>query len=424
MTRRLSDPSWTGEWVVERLDIAMRGSGGSTPLQDLVGIALRHNPRRAHLLVSHVLGKHVPVAPGVMQGAGAALGSLVHNAIAGPFTVVGMAETATALGHGVADALDAPYLHTTRRKVPGAVDLGTFEEVHSHATTHRLLPEDPSIVTGNETLVLVDDELSTGTTSLNFLARMQQVAPRDHYVLAALVDVRSGADRAAFDRHAAVLGARVDVVSLASGEVSVGPDVLEAGQALVTQQQQVATPRGSSGKLVGTVLHYRDCWPSHVPEGGRHGFLPRDQHAFTAAVSNLAATLDVRSGSTRVHVLGHEELMYLPMRLAAEIERLHPGASVTVSSTTRSPVLPVDEPGYPIRDALFFPAHDAPDDGPGPRFAYNLASSGMIDELVLVLDERALSPEAEGRGGLIDRVSRLVELTHVVVLPTYRPVVA
>ncbi len=43
------------------------------------------------------------------------------------------------------------------------------------------------------------------------------------------------------------------------------------------------------------------------------------------------------------------------------------------STTTRSPVLAVDDPGYAIRTRLAFPAHDDPADGPGERYAYNVA---------------------------------------------------
>ena len=62
---------WTGQWVTDRLGI---GLTGSPELPQLIGLALRRNPRRAHLLVSHVLGKHVPQDPAVVHGAGLALG--------------------------------------------------------------------------------------------------------------------------------------------------------------------------------------------------------------------------------------------------------------------------------------------------------------------------------------------------------------
>ncbi len=51
------DVVWSGSWVAERLGVALEGDG---ELQGLLGLALRRNPKRAHLLVSNVLGKPVP----------------------------------------------------------------------------------------------------------------------------------------------------------------------------------------------------------------------------------------------------------------------------------------------------------------------------------------------------------------------------
>ncbi len=71
----------------------------------MAGLALRENPRRAHLVVSRVLGKHIPVRPGILVSTGALLGAQVTGALAGVReapVVVGYCETATGLGHDTA----------------------------------------------------------------------------------------------------------------------------------------------------------------------------------------------------------------------------------------------------------------------------------------------------------------------------------
>ncbi|MFE4646631.1 phosphoribosyltransferase domain-containing protein, partial [Streptomyces sp. NPDC056730] len=133
---------WSGTWVAERLGVELDGGEG---LRDLLGLALRRNPKRAHLLVSNVLGKHVPQRPAVVHGTGVGLGERVRRLLGAEVdraVVLGYAETATGLGHSVADGVrHAPYLHSTRRPVPGVPRAGGFEESHSHATSHLLLPE-------------------------------------------------------------------------------------------------------------------------------------------------------------------------------------------------------------------------------------------------------------------------------------------
>ena len=115
MSEAVSEAVWSGEWVAERLDVRLSGEG----LRDLMGLALRRNPKRAHLLVSRVLGKHVPERPGTVRGVGLRLGrdvrTLLGDALADRAVVLGYAETATGLGHCVADGIGGvTYLHSTR----------------------------------------------------------------------------------------------------------------------------------------------------------------------------------------------------------------------------------------------------------------------------------------------------------------------
>ncbi|WP_198533859.1 phosphoribosyltransferase domain-containing protein, partial [Streptomyces odonnellii] len=221
---------WSGTWVAERLGVRL---AGDERLPELLGLALRRNPKRAHLLVSNVLGKHVPQHPQVVYGTGLQLGERVRELL-GPdvarAVVLGYAETATGLGHAVADGVrDAPYLHSTRRPVPGVPRAGGFEESHSHATSHLLLPEDPALLASAGPLVLVDDEFSTGNTVLNTIRALHARYPREWYVIVALVDMRSAADRGRLTDFAEEMGARVDLVALASGTVELPEGVLEKG---------------------------------------------------------------------------------------------------------------------------------------------------------------------------------------------------
>jgi len=72
------------------------------PVERCLTYATRQNPRRLYLFVSKVLGKHWPVRPSVMRDIHARLAAKIA-ALPGPLLVMGMAETATALGRGVAE---------------------------------------------------------------------------------------------------------------------------------------------------------------------------------------------------------------------------------------------------------------------------------------------------------------------------------
>ncbi len=480
-TRAAPTPAhrWSGEWVAQQLDVRLDTTGAplGVPLAALLGLALRRNPRRAHLLVSRVLGKHVPADPRLVHGAGlllgelvrrrlldgtpvpARLGTLLAEALADPHgdvaaragaalpdavhavrqdlpasasvVVLGYAETATALGHCVADALGtASCLHSTRRSVPGFPTAGGFQEEHSHATSHLVLPGDDVDVARAGTVVLVDDELSTGTTALNTIAALQARSRRGRYVVATLADLRSDDDRARAEAAAEAMDVRLDVVALAAGRLLAPDDLLDRGRELV---EAVGPPEGRAiGRTPGRVRRVDIGWPDTLPESGRHGFTPADRLLLETELPRMADVLvEALSRSTtrrvgRLLVLGHEELMYAPLRLATAVaDRLDPSGagdlSVRFSTTTRSPVVPVDDTGYAIRTALTFTASDTPADAPGPRFAYNVAPRGDgsagFDAVVLVVDRRADNRSLAAPDGLIDRLAGVADDVIVVTLP-------
>ncbi|MEW1831729.1 phosphoribosyltransferase [Streptomyces sp. NPDC088196] len=501
MNKAVNDGVWSGSWVAERLGVELLGD---PELTNLLGLALRRNPKRAHLLVSNVLGKHVPQSPSIVYGYGFTLGRRVRELLGAEESarsvVLGYAETATGLGHAVADGIGvAPYLHSTRRPVAGVATAGGFEESHSHATSHLLLPENPELLSGEGPLVLVDDEFSTGNTVLNTIRDLHERYPRGRYVVVALVDMRSAADAGRLDEFAAEIGARVDLVAAASGTVSLPDGVLEKGQELVARYEsggggagglssaaasglvaqfpaplkddesggggagglssaaasrlaaqfpaplkdegidvdpslEVAPnphPPGARGTARPAPTHPHPThnritqvelrWPHHLPDGGRHGFTPahriRLEQALPAMAARLAEALP--EGAHRVHILGFEELMYAPLRLARELEQIV-DAGVTYSTTTRSPVLAVDDPGYAIRSRLTFPAHDTPADGPGDRYAYNIAGADF-DAVVAVVDSRADTPELHAPNGLLARLAEHTPHVVLAVIPSYVP---
>ncbi|MFD3721642.1 phosphoribosyltransferase [Streptomyces sp. NPDC058674] len=440
------DEVWSGTWVAQRLGVGLEEApdAGRPRLRELLGLALRRNPKRAHLLVSHVLGKHVPQSPGAVYAAGHGLGRRVRDLLgedAADAVVLGYAETATGLGHCVADGLGpAPYLHSTRRPVPGVEPAGGFEEAHSHATSHLLLPEDPELLAGSGPLVLVDDEFSTGNTVLNTIRDLHGRHPRRHYVVVALVDMRSPADRDRLTAFAAELGARVDLIALASGTVTLPEGVLAKGRALVEEHEAAAAPEttpaqpetppagpGPDASPAGAGAAYRQVpldWPAGVPDGGRHGFTPAHRETLEAALPALARQLAAALGPEpgRILVLGNEELMYAPLRLAKALEESDAAAEVRFSTTTRSPVLAVDDPGYAIRTRLVFPAHDDPADGPGDRYAYNVraaAAGPRFDAVVAVVDSTGDTPAL--RTGLLTALAPHTGRVLLAVVPSYTP---
>lgn len=486
---------WTGGFVREAAGISVQtdASRSRVALEALVGLALRDNPKRAQLLVSTVLAKHVPTVPGLALAAGALLGLLVraeieHPAVSGgdraprvldpaPFATfarllasaplsatdraeldglvdvlrrpgaesahpevvtIGYAETATGLGHLVADALGSPYLHSTRHDVPGARFTG-FEEEHSHASDHRLYPDverfglGASWLPAGGTTVLVDDELSTGRTVRNTITALHHDSPQEHWVVASLIDLRSAADRAAMHDLAAALGTRITVVALGIGSIALPDDVLQRARTVIDGLPPVE-PAAQAPALGEVVTLELDVAPVRSARFGVDGrldpalaadvarrirpALPRWGGSAAAADTTADSARDSEAAS--VLVLGSEEFIALPLAVAAQLDRMRGG--VRFSTTTRSPIAATDRPDYAIASAIAFTSHDATLDGPGPRFAYNLTRGGARFAAIVLMPEPGVDRELLlSPAGAVEALRRVTDQVVVALLPESPP---
>jgi hypothetical protein len=320
----------------------------------LYGVARRYNARRSALFVSLVLGKHVPAPPAAVIGAGRLLATRVATHDEGDLAgavVISFAETATALGHLVRDGLAAPHLmHTTRVPVDRTPIL-CVEEEHSHATTHRIHHADPAVLDGTGPLVLVDDELTTGRTMRNLIAAVHTSRPRPRYLVASLLDWRDDAARGAFEELAARLSTRIEVVSLLAGTVSGA--ILDGVPPVEDPPVAVPERPAASHRVIDLPV------PATARLGWGAGEQGRFERALPAAAAAVAEALPARGGP--LHCVGTEELMYGPLRIAAEVAALRPDRTVTYHSTTRSPIVVADVEGYPVRHCLRFPHHAEPE---------------------------------------------------------------
>lgn len=314
----------------------------SRPLEALCGFARRRNPRRAFLIVSRLLGRHVPVRPSAMRSAARELAALLPADLPGPVLTLGLAETAVCLGQTVHEERaklrggESHYLHSTRQEIEAPL-LCRFEEPHSHASAHlvyRPLSVDPARV---RSLVLVDDEVSTGTTLVNLAAAIASHLPAlEQIAVASLTDWSGGgAWLEAMPRHARA-------ASLLEGRLEWRP----CAAAWAESETRDAAAAGRLGRI-------ERHWNS-----GRTGVEAGD----TIVLPDYRPA----AGRRRLRIVGTGEFTYPPFLLAERLER--EGHDVVVQATSRSPIVL----GGPIGAALEF----ADNYGTAvPNFLYNAEAS-------------------------------------------------
>ena len=383
-------------------------------LEDLLGFAQRINPKRAFLFVSKVLGRHIPVAPSTMRNAFTDLADLVPSDLAEPVLVIGMAETAVGLSAGVHQALQTRYpqallLNSTRHAQhdessdANGTDslLTTFCEDHSHASQHLIYQSKDSVTQAqllvSKTLIMVDDEASTGNTCVNVVTALREsgLNQLEQVHLTTLVDWSLDqetpnpqsdakparmADRLAgieFHRHHLLSGAW-QWTDAPNPEPIIMPsvDTTAAGS-------QALDDTGNWGRF-----------PTLDSTEGFANYLSRFQATFTCF--NDQENFDVAQLPKRILVLGSNEFVWLPFLLAewleVESKKLsgNTASMVNFSALTRSPIAL----GGAITTMLSF----SDNYGLGmTNFAYNVEPSDW-DLIVLCIETSADSVDAMWRG--------------------------
>jgi len=326
------------------------------PLERLSDFGARANPKRGFLVVSKILGRHIPARPSDLRQAMNDLAEGISPYLPGPVLIVGMAETATALGQGVHAGYvsmtqrdDVFYVQSTRQ-IDGEEPLLAFEEAHSHATSHLILQprtdEMREVYRTARSLVIVDDECSTGNTFIESATALLGVMPSVERIETAVLTDWSGGDY--LDRMP-LPSARS---FLLAGRLTWTPDPDAVARASLTA--------GSNG-------HGRA--PDHGTPA-RYGI--RSPSDGEPPVQELLYLPEGR----RVLVLGECEFTYPALLVAERLENA--GNDVRVQAITRSPVME----GGAIGDTARF---DDPYESGAPCFLYN-ALTPVYDDIVVVTE--------------------------------------
>jgi len=346
-------------------DLALTVEHAELPVGELCGYACRRSRKRGFVFVSKVLGKHYPVRPRRMEEIHARLAAKLVS-IASPAVVIGMAETATGLAQGVFEHLqrrtgrvDLLYIHTTRYRLNRPLAL-RFEESHSHASEHLLhepVDDDAAMLFREAaSVVLIDDELSTGRTLANLATAYRDRNPGLREVHIACITEWLGADRRA--EVAGRIGRATHFHSLLRGRFAF--------------DERSDFDPGAIPEVVGRGDFKDKYLPRNFGRLGVRGPLDLDLRALAERVRSQAGE--------RLLVLGTGEFAHPPFLLARHLEAR--GADVHFQSTTRSPLLPGDALASAIETVDNY--HDDI-----PNYVYNVADR-RYDRIVLCHEARPL----------------------------------
>ncbi|MFS1429811.1 phosphoribosyltransferase domain-containing protein [Vibrio splendidus] len=329
-------------------------------VEDLIAFANRKNENRGFLFVSKLLGKHIPVRPSVMERAYEVLASEISSNK--PAMVVGLAETATGMGAGIAHQLTNEkviFQHTTRCDLPGFDRLFEISEAHSHAVGHIVYAPSSQIaeeMNAAEQLVLIDDEITTGNTLRQLAKAYLEYLPRVNEIN--IVSLLSWLDADKFDVFVS------DITSYCEDNGLTVPSI-----------KQNCLYNGAFDFQANP--EYRETLPvkAHRSESKLEcahnlGRLPvRMTHICTSKYVKQITELAKNNPNKPISIIGTGENMFIPYLVASSLE--FQGYDVTIQSTTRSPIL-VD--GDVIKNCTVIPMQD---NGDYEHYIYNVNADAL-----------------------------------------------
>jgi hypothetical protein len=358
--------------------------------RDLFRVAERINPKRSFLFVSTVLGRHIPVRPcDHFAAVNGIVDQIPDPLLSAPILVMGYAETAVGIGAAVARRISrrrpdicVRYLSTTRHPVEDLGWIG-FSEGHSHATAHHVL-DPPGLQLRSAapvTLVLVDDETTTGSTFAALFGALRDGGLQiGRVLLLTFTDWSAGAAAQAISDLAHDLP--VETFSLMQGRWTWGRDPAAA-------LPEVPVWEGPSEIAVWEP----DLIDDPLLRAPRLGLRLNEG----TGVSQLIERLGAPEPGDPVLVIGIGEHVWGPMLLAEGLEQA--GADVRMVATTRSPILK----GNVVRYKVTFPDHF----GVGvPMYLHNVPA--RPDARVILMTEtgaNGICPQLTshlGRGQIVD----------------------
>ncbi|MCF7970228.1 MAG: phosphoribosyltransferase family protein [Methylococcaceae bacterium] len=335
-------------------------SASDFELNELTDYAARQNPKRGFMFVSKLLAKYWPSQPAEMLRMHQYLAQALAQSIVGSSVFIGMAEAAAGLGQGVYEAYleqtdqsEHLFIHTSRYFL-NAVQALDFQEQHSHASQFYLyVPYERNLKNTflyAQTLVLIDDEITTGTTFVNLITAYKKVNPQVQRVLIVCIVSVINAQRQTQMQQ--LTGVEVKFINALSAQIDFKRDADYQYTQVPNVNSKLECKRQNLSLKAGRL--------------GIHGKMAWDKTA-------LLTLIQTWQSGAKVLVLGTGEFVHLAFLIAYYLEQ-H-GWDVKVQSTARSPLLK----GEAIREKIVLQDNYADNI---PNYLYNVRV-GQYDRIII-----------------------------------------
>lgn len=358
--------------------VNIKENKSSFELDDMIHICKReNNNKRDYLFVNKYLGKHYPVSANKVLKLfnELYLELLKSNLQNKKILVIGFAETATALSEFIThqsiirDNLNIVYhLQTTREDIETTINNIAFQEEHSHATNQKLYWNEEKIPE-YDTILFVEDEITTGKTIINFIEKFKELKDNTNFYVASILNWQNQENVKKYKNL------NINTICLVEGELKNNISKIEV------------VKNDKKDFFVMNKKVFKKVLSANL--NPRTGLTKKEFLEYINLQPNLNINL-LKDDST---VIGTEEFMYKAILLANKL-------NTTVRSSTRSPIITSIEDKYLIENGIIIPSFY---DSNRKTFLYNTTHT-EVKNIIFLIEEKCDKWEAIIKNIFSDKV--------------------
>lgn len=341
----------------------------SFDLNDMIHICKReNNNKRDYLFVNKYLGKHYPVLGSkVIQLFSELYQELLKSDLKNKkILVVGFAETATAISEFIThqsiinnDLNIVYHLQTTRENIDTKIKNISFKEEHSHAINQKLYWDEDKIPE-YDTILFVEDEITTGKTIINFIDRFKKINKNTNFYVTSILNWQNKEN---INKYKDL---NIKTIYLVKGEIKERISKIKVNE--IKKEDFFHSNQTNFENILSN------------KNNPRLGLTREEFLDYIETIPNLT-----KYNSENITIIGTEEFMYKAILLANNLD-------TTVRSTTRSPIVTSQEDCYLIQDGIILPSFY---DSKRKTFLYNIDKD--VDNIIFFVESKSFEWEAKIR---------------------------
>lgn len=264
--------------------------------------------------------------------------------------VLGLAESATAIGMATAGAIKGSHYIATSRENPIDMEyIFEFEEEHTLITTHKCYLKDKDKLINANRVIIVEDEITTGNTMINLIKKICSISNAKKYSIVSILNFSKQDFLDKINDISRELNITIEIGSILYGHLNY--EGLNKPLSLIDSENILENTDNIKNMNVFRKQTYKLKTNSTIEiadNTGIFGISFEEIKKIEEKAIKISQQINCEKNQ-KILVIGHGENIYLPSRVGYYISN-----KCLFKSTTKSIIIARQEQNYPIQERSKF----------------------------------------------------------------------